>query len=487
MYKDSSSTILFFDDWYIQRRENLVRRIGRPKLIPEGIFVDPDLDASWGYPTVFHDAQSGKWRCLYEGQIHRDYAKPGKKLAHLAVVIESDDGVRWEIPDLTERVPIPDRIQPHQVLPLESFGEWGPCFYDTHTDNAEERIKAFVVSYDHKEGLWPALNQRTESPQRHSPLYVSSDGLSWKLLKGSSWHPYGIDPSVSAFWNPIRESYSIAARPNFGDRRISIYETLDWQTFSEPEVAIRTDAQDLPASETYGMPIFPYGNIFVGLLWIYSPKQSRWGKVHCQLAYSYNGKNFQRALREQFLPNAEPGDFGYGCIYPCSMVVTEDNKIRIYSSASKGEHAQLIGRPDLGEGAILMHELRLDGFSYFEPPGGPGSFTTRVFYFHGEKLTLNVQAPQGEVRVQVTENDGKPFEGYTFEDCIPFKGDDLFWEPRWKDNKTVSKFLDDAVRLEVQIYNGRIYSIRGDFIVIHAGEYKQLKAQGVRPKAIYER
>ena len=486
MDSGTGSTILFFDDWYLQRRENLIRRIGRPNLISEGIFVDPDLDASWGYPTVFQDTASGQWRCLYEGQIHRESSKPGRKVAHVAVAIESSDGVRWEIPDLKDKVMIPDRIRPHQVLPLESFGEWGPCFYDSHTNNAQERLKAFVVSYDHDKGVFPSLDHAgTTTP--HSPLYVSSDGLSWKLLEGASWHPSGIDPSVSAFWNPITESYVLAARPNFGDRRISVYETRDWRNFSEPEVAIRTDAQDPPASETYGMPIFPYGDIFVGLLWIYSPKRSRYGKVHCQLAYSYNGKHFQRALREQFLPSAAPGDFGYGCIYPSSMVVTEDHKIRIYSSASKGEHAQLIGRPDLGEGAILLHELRLDGFSYFEPPGGPGSFTTRVFYFHGEKLSLNVQAPNGEVRVQITENDGQPCEGYTFEDCLPFKGDDLFWEPKWRNGATVSAFSGKAVRLEVQLYNGRIYAIRGDFDVIHAGEYKQLTEHGNRPKPIYER
>ena len=206
--------------------------------------------------------------------------------------------------------------------------------------------------------------------------------------------PYGIDPSVSAFWNPIRDSYVLSARPNFGDRRVSLYETKDWHSFSEPEVAIRTDAQERAASEEYGMPVFPYEKIFVGLLWIYTPLSNGYGKVHCELAYS-------RALREQFLPNAEPGDFGYGCIYPSSMVVTEDNKIRIYSSSSKGEHAQLIGRPDLREGAMLLHELRLDGFSYFEPEGGPGLLRTRLFYFHGDKLTLNVQAPQGNVRVQL--------------------------------------------------------------------------------------
>ena len=332
----------------------------------------------------------------------------------------------------------------------------------------------------------------------YAPLYVSPDGLSWQHIEGAIWHPSGIDPAVSGFWNPIRDSYVIAARPKWGDRRISVYETKDWRSFSEPEVAIRTDAQDTPAAEVYGMPVFPYGNIFVGFLWIYQVpplveglEKSFHGKVYCQLAYSYNGLHFERALREQFLPNAEPGEFGYGCIYPSSMVLTEDGKIRIYSSASKGEHAQILARPDqrgssLGEGAILTHELRLDGFSYLEPEGGPGSFTTRPCFFQGENLTLNVHVPQGEVRVQITDPDGKPQEGYTYQDCIPFRGDDLFWKPKWKDNRSVSEFIEKVVRLEVELFNGRIYSIRGDFIPIQSVDYRRFVDQGTRPDPIYE-
>ena len=484
MNKNRSSAILFFDDQYLHRRENLVRHVGRPKLVTAGIFVDPNLDPSWGYPTVFQDSDSGRWRCLYQGQLDDSkYTRPGHRMQHIAAAVESDDGVRWEIPDLTEKVPIPDRARPHQVLPIEGFGEWGPCFYDAHTDNAAQRVKAFVSSSDRQKGS-----------QRHSPLYASPDGLSWKLIEDASWHPYGIDPAVSGFWNSIRESYVIAARPKSGDRRISVYETRDWHSFSEPEVAIRPDAQDTPASEVYGMPVFPYESIFVGFLWIYhvtpvvdNPHKYIHGKVDCQLAYSYNGWHFQRALREQFLPNAEPGDFGYGCIYPSSMVLTQDNKIRIYSSVSKGEHAQIHARPDLREGAILLHELRLDGFSYLEPEGGSGSFTTRPCFFQGENLTLNVQAPQGEVRVQITDPDGKPHQGFTFEDCIPFRGDDLFWQPKWKNNRSVSKFMEKVVRLEVELFNGRIYSIRGDFIPIQNVDYRQFRDQGIPPNPIYER
>ena len=122
----------------------------------------------------------------------------------------------------------------------------------------------------------------------------------------------------------------------------------------------------------------------------------------------------------------------------------------------------------------------------FEPQGGPGSFTTRLFFFQGEELTLNVQVPQGEVRVQITDPDGKPHPGYTFEDCIPFTGDDLFWKPKWKNHPSVSEFREKVVRLEVKLFNGRIYGIRGNFIPIRSGDYRRFKDQGIPPNPTYE-
>jgi len=89
MDTNGSSTLLFFDDWYLHRRENLVRHVGRPQLVTEGIFIDPHLDPSWGYPIVFVDANTGRWRCLYQGQLDSQYTRQGRRMQHVAVAVES--------------------------------------------------------------------------------------------------------------------------------------------------------------------------------------------------------------------------------------------------------------------------------------------------------------------------------------------------------------------------------------------------------------
>ena len=71
--------LLFFDDQYLDRRDNLDRRLGQPVPVPEGTWRDPDLDPSWGYPSVFADRESGLWRCLYQAQLPRSFVPEGRR------------------------------------------------------------------------------------------------------------------------------------------------------------------------------------------------------------------------------------------------------------------------------------------------------------------------------------------------------------------------------------------------------------------------
>ena len=68
----------------------------------------------------------------------------------------------------------------------------------------------------------------------------------------------------------------------------------------------------------------------------------------------------------------------------------------------------------------------------------------------------------------------------------PLTGDDLFWKPKWKNHPSVSEFMEQVVRLEVKLFNGRIYSIRGNFIPIRSGDYRQFKDRGIPPNPTYE-
>ena len=147
-------TILFLDDQPLDRMDNVARRVGRPRLIPESVFIDPDVNTHFGYPTVFRDAASGRWRMLYQG---RNPGEPNPKL-----LAESDDGLRWSPRDTTAEIDLPDRKHVHQVLPLTQHGQW-TCYVDDAGDPAE-RIKA-PVGVGHR---------RAESGAQ---MVVSPDGI----------------------------------------------------------------------------------------------------------------------------------------------------------------------------------------------------------------------------------------------------------------------------------------------------------------------
>ena len=243
--------LLFFDDWHLHSRTNLDRHTGDAQMNPEGTLRDPLADTAWGYPSVIQDPESGKWRCYYQGEVSEAGAYIVPQLA------ESDDGVHWELPDLSDKIDIPDRKTPNQLFSAEKFREWCGMYADPHAEGTDEWLKAMITYVS-----GPGLNLI-------SYVATSGDGMSWTMHEDARWHPTGNDPGQFAFWNPHRQSYVLSFRPRVADRRIALSETKDWRTFTRPELALQADALDTPSALIYGMPVFPYEQMFVALPWMY--------------------------------------------------------------------------------------------------------------------------------------------------------------------------------------------------------------------------
>ena len=100
---------------------------------------------------------------------------------------------------------------------------------------------------------------------------------------------------------------------------------------------------------------------------------------------------------------------------------------------------------------------------YLESEGGTGYIMTRHLQFSAPDLRLNVRAPYGTVRVQISGVDGSPVSGLTFAESTPFRGDELFFEPRWTGHTDLSSVVGRRVHVEVQITHGDLYAVRGEF------------------------
>ena len=143
------------------------------------------------------------------------------------------------------------------------------------------------------------------------------------------------------------------------------------------------------------------------------------------------------------------------------MLIDKDHNIRIYSGGSKAEHFQ---NQNLADAAIMMHTLRLDGFVYLESVSRGAHIKTKWLRFSGDELKFNIKCPYGSARVQIIDEKGKPIEGFTFADCTPFTGDELFWQPEWKGGK-LSSVIDGRKRrqIEIELVSGQLFAVRGDF------------------------
>jgi hypothetical protein len=460
------NTLLFFDDLALNLRENLLRRIGKPELIEESVYLDPHANPAWGFPTVFRDPTSGLWRMAYGAWDEERRRYP--LLAH------SDDGLAWR------PTPTPDspwtvgRTYPHQAFVEKDFSEWPTCFVDDRAQ-ADERIKGFSIRHPDKYNITTAM-------------WVSADGLRWRPKPGVEWQRPGADPGTFVFRNDVHGCCTFTSRPDWTDRRIAVFETRDFLSYGTPELALQADALDEPLTEPYGMPVVPYKGMFVCLLWLYhtvpqvegySPHKFYGGHVDCQLAYSLDGRHFVRTLRDPLFGNGAPGEIDAGCVYPSSVVEQPDGSLRIYASASRLEHGYL----EPGSGCLAAYRLRADGWVYLESRSGFGEIGTRPLYVSGDQLSVNLCCTDGEAHARLTDHEGKPVDGFGYGDNSPARGvDDTAWSPRWKGGG-LERFVGKCVRLELRLRSARVYAISGSITKMTGGETWRLLNQGRPPVA----
>jgi hypothetical protein len=463
-------SLFFFDDWPLARRDNLVRRLGQPLWNQAATYTDPTVEMPFSYPTVLYDEEMERWRIFYLGR--ETLPPPPYRRTEWLLTAESADGLQWQRPDLTERVPLPARVRPHEVFDARRFATGGSIYYDPL--GGERRF------------CWPFLAKHmteSETP-RVARIAYSADGYHWQIDPEATWHPGAPDPGFFTYRIGTDGPIVTLARPKLGDRRIARTQTQDWQTWSQPEVVLHPDALDPALSEFYGIAVLPYKGVYVGIVWVFltDPQelaaQKLRGRVYGELVYSYDGYSFLRSLRQPFVPLNGPGEDGGGCIYPSSIVQDASGTIRIYSGATKGDHfqARTLSRTVPNYATILLHTLREDGFVYLEAEAGTGLLTTRWVQMDEQGFTLNVAAPYGQVRVQITDPTGAPLPDYTFDRCEPFTGDATAWRPRWQGDPSLAALAGRPLRIEVELFLARIFAINGSFDLLYVEDLRRIGA-----------
>lgn len=479
----------FLDLWHFHRFDGLELCQGQPVWLKDKTYVDPvraQVDAhltSWS--TVWQDESSGKWRMIYSAKW-----RPATLL-----VAESDNGLDWRPLPCPDIQPAGGKIAANHVFTLID-GSVGGAYLDPEGKDGY-RFKMFghrmgkaVIDDARRDPQHPQHDEAVQAePFQHLAdelTLVSKDGLNWEIRRDYDWaqphwHP---EPPLFGFWNEREKRHFMTVRPGWGDRRVCIQDTRDFKSWSGPLPLLHPDPLD-GLVEFYGMPVFRYGEAYVGLLWVFRCQTSNpptgfnrfVGSLDTHLTYSFDGRHFQRGFRQPLIELAAPGEVCGGAIETSCMVETA-NELRFYSDATASQHG---GRPQAGEAqrpptGIAIHTLRKDGLTYLRSQGGWGSFVSKPLTLFEPQLTVNLLAPQGEAHFQISDVNGVPLSGFGFADCEPAtKVDELAFALRWK-SKSLAEILKQPIRLEGKLRNAQLYAVRGKFHFLDAEDFQRLQA-----------
>lgn len=448
-------TLLFLDNWLIERQECLERVWGKPRFVKE-LFSDihPGALGYGGYFTVFYDQRLGRY-VMYLA-VYPPEADPGT----FVVRLQSDDPYHWPNPtyDLAAS-PIWRGFQ-DVVLDDQSERFW-PTFIRTLAGTPQAERGYLTTTYNPNRQI------------RNSLFGFSADGLRFTLDHQHPWQPTRSDTWCGWLWNQRAGCYQIFTRPVHVDRRVAYVTTTDWQQFAPASTLLQPDAFDPPGSEFYSMPTFPYEDLFIGLVHLFATdsfEQARIkmaGRVQTHLTYSYNGFNWYRTARDPFIPTRDYGLQGGGQLYGMELLRTREDKLLLFADASWGEHAaytamQRAGLDTQGFFSPLLYELRLDGFCALKTWGKDGLLRTKTIIPQAADLSLNVRTTKHTaVRVQLLDGEsGQPIPGYTLDEAIPISGDHLFAQPRWRERTDLGELVGKPIRIEIALREAELFAIR---------------------------
>lgn len=365
----------------------------------------------------------------------------------------SRDGIHWERG--------PDKIaNPSTVVPVND------CFWlDLETHDPAQRLKLQAVARA-KSGE-EHLHKVELSPLYHA-FYTSANGAKW-----SNAVPAGNSSDYSSFfYNPFRKRWVYSIKASVPPRhRLRRY--AESSEFATPDIfntsvfwvgADKLDQPDPKVGDTpqlYSLGAVGYESLMLGMFYIHvgphntvcqklkSPKH-----IDLKTGFSRDGFHWDRPFREPFIASTRTeGAWDKGYIHsPAGILFVLGDKLIFPYSGCSGTAPD--GRKGMYAGqSIGLAMLRRDGFASMDAGEKEGSLTTRPVTFRGEHLFVNLHAPDGELRVEALNEDGKVVASSELA-----RGDSTKQLIKWKGSPSLARLSGKPVRLRFHLTNGQLYA-----------------------------
>jgi hypothetical protein len=457
---------LFVDDFLIDRLECASLTLHRP--VDYGVafaFNKPWEGEFSGYVTVI-DA-GDKYQAFYRGSAGSGSKNTGDH--QVLCYAESADGVTWTKPEF-EMFPQGEFAKTNVVLAEVSpdTHNFSPFIDKRPGVDAQEKYKG-VGGY-HQTGL---------------NAYASPDGIHWKrrgdkpvLTKedvGFAEGSKGIvfDSQNVPFWSEAEQKYVLFYRVyKDGKRRTARVESDDFVTWTKPTLMeYRRRGKPAPIEQLYTNQTHPYfraPHLYVSTAArfmlgrrVLSAEQAKAIRVDPQyyndtsdaiLMTSRGGGVYDRTFMEAFVaPGIGAENWTSRTNYPALNVVqTGPHEMSVYVNQNYGQPTAHLRR----------YSLRLDGFASVQADYDGGEMITKPLTFRGNELLLNfATSAAGGIRVEVQDEAGVPFSGFTLDDCTEIIGNEIERPVAWKGGK-LDKLAGKPIRLRFVMKDADLYAMQ---------------------------
>lgn len=386
------------------------------------------------YANVLYDGDDGLYKCWYspfirDGMVaetpREQYATVRYRVKDRTMGIcyaTSKDGIVWDKPLFDD---CPFDGEPSNVVFVSPHG--AGVFKDLREPDQDRRYKAFFKD----ETMCVAF---------------SADGIHWADPTPCTDIDAAGDTHNNAVWAPELGKYVGITRLWDKVRQVGRTESVDFLKWTKAEMVLEGIE---PHLQTYAMPVFRYGGVYLGLPVIFNTETDR---THTELSWSPDTVTWRRVCPgTPFIPNAETeGAYDWGCVYPAAYPVFLDHEIRLYYGGSNGPHT------NWRDGFFCLATLRPDGFAGYEPEttDAAARVTTTAIAVSGGTLRISADVrDNGSVRVTATTPDGKRLaQSEAIRETVTDGA------VTWADGWDLSSVHGNTVKLTFTLENAKLYS-----------------------------
>jgi hypothetical protein len=263
--------------------------------------------------------------------------------------------------------------------------------------------------------------------------------------------PLSMSDGTDVFFDPVRQVYVWYGKmwldgPDGRMRwkhAMGRIESKDFIHWSKPQLVCTPDDEDELQVEFHTTPVFYYSGVYFCLNRLLD-RAVGGGMIDVELMLSRDGFAWQRPFRQSFfLPRGVAGAFDSGAVFTNSTPVLFDDEMRFYfggysqgaTSADNHKHASGVCLAVLPRDRFAGIEPleKTDLPTQQEPLTGIGQLTLKpVELKKWKRLSLNADAANGSVQIEVVSADGRRLRGFSQGDAVAIRGDSLAHEVAWQ-------------------------------------------------------